>query len=100
MPKFVFTYQGGGIPETEEAQQAVMAAWGAWYGELGAAIVDGGAPFGASAAVGGGAATSGLSGYSVIEADDLDAALKMGEGCPVLSDGGRVEVYEALDVGM
>jgi hypothetical protein len=100
MPKFVFAYQGGGVPETEEAQQAVMAAWGAWYGELGSAIVDGGAPFGASAAVGGGAATSGLSGYSVVEADDLDAALKMGQGCPVLNDGGRVEVYEALDVGM
>ena len=99
MAKFALVYQGGAMAETEEAQQAAMAAWGAWFGSLGPAVVDAGAPFGASAAVGGGAAQTGLTGYSILEADDLDAATKMAEGCPVLEGGGRVDVYEALDVG-
>ena len=99
MAKYVLVYQGGAMADTEEAQQAAMAAWGAWFGSLGPAVVDGGAPFGASAAVGGGASRSGLTGYSILEADDLAAATKLGEGCPVLTGGGSVDVYEALDVG-
>jgi hypothetical protein len=97
--KYVLVYQGGAMAETEEAQQAAMAAWGAWFGSLGQAVVDGGAPFGASAAVGGRSSTSGLTGYSILEADDLQAAVELGEGCPIIADGGRVDVYEALDVG-
>ena len=100
MGKFVLAYQGGGMADTEEAQQAAMAAWGTWFGSLGAAVVDGGAPFGASAAVGGGASKSALTGYSILEAADLEAAVKLAEGCPVLADGGSVDVYEAIDVGM
>lgn len=99
MGKFVLVYTGGAMAETEEAQQAVMAAWGAWFGSLGAAVIDGGAPFGASAAVGGGTPTSGISGYSILAAADLDAAVQLGAGCPILADGGSVDVYEALDVG-
>lgn len=99
MGKYVLVYQGGAMAETEEAQQAAMAAWGAWFGTLGAAVVDGGAPFGASAAVGGGASTSGLTGYSILEAGDLAGAVTLAEGCPILADGGTVDVYEAIDVG-
>ena len=99
MGKYLLAYQGGGMAETEAAQQEAMAAWGAWFGSLGDAVVDGGAPFGPSAAVGGGA-TSGLTGYSILQADDLAGALKLAEGCPVIEDGGSVEVYETIDVGM
>ena len=99
MGKYVLVYQGGAMAETEEAQQAAMAAWGAWFGSLGEAVVDGGAPFGASAAVEGGPAQTVVTGYSVLQAGDLDAAVKLAEGCPIVADGGRVDVYEALDVG-
>lgn len=99
MGKYVLVYQGGAMADTEEAQQAAMAAWGAWFGSMGAAVVDGGAPFGASAAVGGGGATSGLSGYSVLEAADLDAAVGLAGGCPIIADGGTVDVYEAIELG-
>lgn len=105
MAKYVFAYQGGGMPETEEAQQASMAAWGKWFEDLGPSIVDGGNPFGPSATVGqDGAATaqgaSGLTGYSIVSADSLDAASKLAAGCPILTDGGTVEVYETFDVVM
>ena len=69
MAKYLLAYLGGGMAETEEAQQKAMAAWGAWFGSLGSAVVDGGAPFGPSAAVGGGTATSALTGYSILQAD-------------------------------
>jgi len=99
MARYVLVYQGGSMAETEEEQQASMAAWGAWFGSLGDAAIDWGAPFGASAKVGGGEVTSGASGYSIVEAADLDAALAMGAGCPIIADGGTVDVYEAMQLG-
>ena len=42
MANYVLVFKGGGMAETEAEQQAVMAAWGEWYGKLGQAVVDGG----------------------------------------------------------
>jgi len=103
MAKYLFAYKGGGMAQTEEEQQAAMAAWGAWFGELGSSIVDPGNPFGPSATVNGsGSASDGgasaLTGYSVITADSLAAANGLAKGCPVLSSGGSVEVYETIEV--
>ncbi|MGH3994474.1 MAG: hypothetical protein ACRDSN_18680 [Pseudonocardiaceae bacterium] len=103
MAKYVLVYRGGGMPEGEAEQQAELAAWGAWFGGLGEAVVDGGNPFGPSktlsvdgAASDGGA--SGLTGYSVISAASLDDAAGKAKGCPILNSGGTVEVYETFDV--
>ncbi len=102
MAKYLLAYKGGGMATTDEAREAAMAAWGAWFGELGPAIVDAGNPFGPSASVGAnganGAAGSGLTGYSVIEASSLDDATSKTGGCPVIADGGSVDVYETFDV--
>jgi hypothetical protein len=97
MGKYVLAYKGGGMAQTDEERQAAMEAWGAWFGGLGSAVVDAGNPFAGSTAVGGNG-TSGLTGYSILSADSLDAAGKLAEGCPVLSNGGSVEVYEVLEV--
>lgn len=96
MGKYVLAYTGGGMATTEAEQAKAMEAWGAWFGQLGAAVVDMGAPFGPSAAAGGGAAASGLTGYSILEADSLEAASALADGCPVIATGGAVEVYETL----
>ena len=87
------------MAETEAAQQATMAAWGAWFGSLGAAVVDGGAPFGAERGGRRRGAKAGLTGYSILDAADLAAAVALAEGCPIVADGGTVDVYEAIDVG-
>ena len=98
MGKYVLVYKGGSIPQTEEEQKRVMDAWMAWFGGLGDSVVDAGNPFGASASVGGGS-TSGLTGYSILNADNLDDALGKAGGCPILDGGnGGVEVYETLDM--
>ena len=75
-----------------------MDAWTAWFGSLGDSVVDMGNPFGASAAVGGGA-TSGLTGYSIVSADSLDDAVAKAKQLPdPRRRHGGVEVYEAMDM--
>ena len=100
MTNFVLAYRGGGMAETPEAQEKAMAAWGAWFGGLGAALADGGNPFAASSTVHADGSTTpsggGLTGYSILSATDLAAAAALATGCPILADGGTVEVYETL----
>lgn len=103
MANYLLAYKGGSMAATEEERNAAMAAWGGWFGSLGAAIVDPGNPFGPSATVAGDASVSGgapsaLTGYSVLSADSLDAAGELVKGCPVLAAGGSVEVYETIPV--
>lgn len=102
MANYLLAYRGGGMPESEEEGQKVMAAWMGWFGALGDAVVDGGNPCGASKSVASdGAASDGapsmLTGYSVLRADNLDAATEMARGCPILMAGGSVDVYETFD---
>ena len=47
MANYVFAYSGGkGVASDEAERNAQMAKWGQWFGELGSAVVDGGAPTG------------------------------------------------------
>ena len=105
MAKYLFTYHGGAgmaVSETETAQ--IMAAWGAWFSELGDALLDGGAPVATSKTVasdgsvadGGGANPT--TGYSIITADSLDDATIKAKGCPAFSSGGSVEVAELIEM--
>ncbi len=104
MAKYALVYHGGGMPETEEEGAAVMAAWGAWMEALGGALTDLGNPFGNATTVnsdgstspGGGANPA--TGYSLLDAESLDAAVALAVGCPILASGGSVEVAEALDM--
>jgi len=103
MAKYVYLYTGGEMAQTPEAQQQVMQAWMAWFGELGEAIIDGGNPFGGANSVLAdgsvtGKASSGVGGYTLINADSLDDATTLAKGCPQLAAGGAVEVHEALEM--
>ncbi len=77
-----------------------MAAWMSWFGELGDKLVDGGAPFMASKTrTGAGPVTDGassqLTGYSIMTASSLAEAADLAGGCPLLKDGGTVDIYES-----
>lgn len=104
MTNFVLLYTGGGMPESEEEQAKVMAAWGAWYEKMGAAVVDGGNPFGASKKVtdkgvsDGAVSSPPATGYTIISADSLDAAVAKVKEHPHLQFGGQVTVHETFEV--
>jgi hypothetical protein len=103
MANYLLAYKGGGMAATDAEREGAMAAWGAWFGSLGSAVVDAGNPFGPSAAVSadGGVsdgAPSGLTGYSVVSADSLAAASELTKGCPIFAAGGGVDVYETIAV--
>lgn len=104
MPEFLFAYHGGGMPETPEEGEKVMEAWNNWYGEMGDAVVNPGAPVGMSKTVAKGGVTDDgganpMSGFTVVRADTIEAACDMAKGCPMVSDGsGSVEVAEVMEM--
>ena len=102
MANYLLTFHGGSMPETKEAQDQVMAAWTEWFGKLGDALVDGGNPISKAKAISPDGsvmdATSAPTGYSIIKADDLDSAVELSKGCPVLAGGAAVVVSETFPV--
>lgn len=103
MTNYVFTYHGGsGMAETPEEQEKTMAAWMAWFADMGDKVVDGGNPFmahrtvAADGSVRDGGPAAELGGYSVVRAESFEEATTLAKGCPVLADGGSVQVSEAI----
>jgi len=97
MAKFVYIYTGGGMPDSEEEGAKLMKQWQDFLGGFGDKLVDMGSPFGASQAVNGNGALK-ASGYSVITAGSLGAAVEQARACPIFDRGGNVEVYEAIEM--
>jgi len=107
MSNYLLLYHGGGMPQSEAEQKAILEDWTAWYNKLGSAVVDPGNPFGPMAKsiasdgkVSDGPAGSMASGYTVIKADSLEAAAGMAKSCPVLKSGAQISVFETFDVMM
>jgi hypothetical protein len=104
MPTYLVTYHGGGeMPASPEARQQMMAAFGAWAAGVGAALVDPGAPLGPAKTVSTGKVADGqtaatIAGYSLLRANDLDAAVKMVEGHPFVGRGGTLQVIQAVEL--
>jgi hypothetical protein len=93
MKKFVFLYEGVGTGAADE-----MDTWMAWFDKIGSHLADGGNPFAEGRKVSGGAAATineavPITGYSIVNADDFDAAIALLDGCPS-TEG--VRVYEAV----
>lgn len=104
MAKYLLAYKGGGgIPETEAEREKAMQAWGSWFQRLGAAVTDGGNPFSVSKTIAtngsvkeGGSAS--LTGYSILTANNIAAAIELTKGCPIFAHGGSIDVYETIPV--
>jgi hypothetical protein len=96
MKKFVFlTY--GFEPPTQE----IMDAWNNWFASIGDKMVDIGSPFGAGREI----THSGtkelplgaesVTGYTIINADNIDDAVEIAKGCPIITS---IRVYEAMSM--
>ena len=104
MPKYIFAYHGGSMPDTPEAQEAAMAAWGAWMETHKDALADPGNPVGLSKTVltdgsiedNGG--SNPLSGFSFVDVADMETAIKVAQDCPILNDGGTVEIAPIMEM--
>jgi len=99
MPNYIIAYHGGNKPESPEAGAAHMAKWKAWIGDLGDAAVNPGTPLGnsrivSSKGVSDDGGPNAMSGYSIVAAGDMDAAIEIARACPFLDTGGTLEVAE------
>ena len=85
MPKFIFAYHGGSVPERRKRVRKSWPLGTSWMEGLGAAIADGGNPAGMSKTVSAsGVANDGgpnpISGYTLVNADTIEAACDMAKG--------------------
>ncbi|MFV2034730.1 MAG: hypothetical protein ACC631_06420, partial [Halocynthiibacter sp.] len=86
-----------------EEGQKMMARLMAWMEGMGTAVVDKGNAAKVSKTVSAaGIADNGganpVSGYSLVSADTFESALEMARKCPIIEDGGSVEVAEAMEM--
>ena len=103
MSNYIIAYHGGRKPESPEEGAKHMAKWKAWVGGLGDAAVNPGTPLGksrivSSAGVSDDGGSNPMSGFSVVKADNMDAALEMAKACPFLELGGTLEVAEMMEM--
>lgn len=107
MAKYMMVYKGEATDMadmTPEQGEAVMAAWGAWMEKVGPALSDIGSPFGPSTSLvddGTTGRATALTGYSVVEAADMNAAQALADGHPYLSEGKgdyAIDIFELMPV--
>ena len=102
MNKFLLVFYGGKMETDPKMMEKSMAKWNKWYADLGKAVVDGGNPTSPGKIVSeGGVKSTGakpVTGYSIIQAKDIDAAVAMSKSCPILVDGGQVVVYPIMSM--
>ena len=100
MSRFLVTYLGGSAPSDPEQAATIAEAFGRWLAEAGEAVIDPGAPLrpGSQLANGTPAPRVSIGGYSVIEADSIDAALAVLKSHPFVTRGGTLQVDESVSV--
>jgi hypothetical protein len=91
MTTFLFTYRTP--KDSAPGGEGVIEAWNGFFEGMGTNLIDPGNPVFESTTVGHcGTDITPLGGYSIIEADGLNAARELTRGCPVLAIGGGVEI--------
>ena len=107
MANYLLLYSGGVMPEDEVEMKKGLQDWTDWYTRLGKAVVDEGKPFTPQARcitsngkISEGTVDCMASGYAIVKADSLEAAVKMARSCPILKSESSISVYETMDMMM
>lgn len=101
MAQYLIIYLGGNPPSSPEEGKQHFSKYMNWLSSLGAAAISPANPLKNTRTVNAdGSVTNGgsstMSGFTIIEADSLDAALTIAEQCPFLDLGGSLEVSELM----
>jgi hypothetical protein len=101
MPKYIIAYRGEPKFESPQEGAVQMAKWKAWIGGLGDAVVNPGTPLAKGKLVSSrGVADNGenrLTGFSMVLADNMDAAHELAQRCPHVEHG-TVKVAEVMEM--
>jgi YCII-related domain len=97
MANYIFTYRPPKDSASAPSEDA-FAAWTAWFERISDSVVDRGAPVFERTTLGGAPTDTVLGGYSLVRAEDLEAAVALAKGCPILERGGAVEVGVLTDM--
>lgn len=101
MPRYLIVYLGGEPPSSPEEGKRQFARYMEWLSALGEAAVSPANPLkdthtvGPDGTVAAGGASS-MSGYTIVEAASMEAALAIARSCPFLDVGGSLEVSELV----
>jgi len=95
MTQYVLAYHGGKQPESPEKGAESYAKWQNWLGELGEAVINPGTPLSNSKmvsleGVNDDLGPEAMMGFSVITAENMEAALEITKSCPFLEMGNIV----------
>ena len=105
MAKFMLVYLGGEQPSNQEEGKKHFDEYRAWLQSLGDAVISAANPLkdthviSANGSTAAGSSTM-MSGFSVLEANSIEAAVLMSESCPFLKIGGTLEVSELIEMNM
>jgi len=101
MNTYILVYLGGTQPTNEEEGAKHFEKYRAWLSSLGDALISPANPLkdtnvitpDGNVAPG---STTEMSGFTVLQADSMQDAIKMGRSCPFLEIGGTLEVSEMM----
>jgi len=99
MARFLATYIGGGMLHDPELMAQARAAFGAWLAQTGGAVTDPGAPVRTVARLAAAepADEAQLSGFSILEAPDVEAAKELLSTHPFIGRGGTLQLSECIE---
>ena len=97
MAKYIFSYHqpAGYVPRTDSE---ATAAWQSFFEGIAAHVADPGQPVFDRRTVGETGPGTQLGGYTIINAESLEAAVQLTKGCPSVQHGGGVQVGELGEV--
>ena len=103
MPQYFISYLGGDKPSSPEEGKKHFAKYKEWLSSLGDSAVSPANPLKDTNTVNpDGTVTSGrttsMSGFTIVEADSMEAALLVAKACPFLEIGGSLEVSELVQM--
>ena len=103
MPQYIIVYIGGDQPSSPEEGKQHFAKYMDWLSSLGDSAVSPANQLKNTTTVNsdGTVATGGkttMSGYTIIEAESMEAALSIAKACPFLDIGGSLEVSELAEM--